>query len=570
MIEFELPLSLPEPPAAPPPPDIDIPPEAFGARQIAGLMPEALDDLLYRQETATANATRVEELNNDFVGRQREILQTGPDAFYNRQGRDAILAAPDVIGRLQAVQDDLLGEAATPSQKAMLSKALHHHMAVTHYGIGDHVGRQSREWQKGVAQARLDHLHEQARHHYDDHDLIAGYAGAGESVAADQARLVGLKLDSEAAKAQAAAAHSAIWRRAIEAALAADNHRAASTLHERASGRLTPADTAVLQPQLKAAAEIETARDYLAKIVPPVSKPPTFFDVARLMEEAEAAHAAATERNNADWADNPTQRATNQHYIDVQFGQRKRSIEQAKVQLDEAVTDWLMQSKQDGQLQTTRPPLAIWTQLSPDRQQMADIILAQHARGTDTTQRPEPAPARGTAPLPEPPPGSPEHETATKELLPEVDGPLSGLGRWIFRSGKPVRYPFDKIDTTSVIPEQFWEVQEILRRGRPGTYKIDGRKSFWVGKNFDSRFVVGNIRLRIEGDLVIGNRGNYSFKGKLSALPDQYRMYESNHRNDVDEGTTRLGKALGSLGHSDYKIHITGEKPIASSGNYTP
>ena len=102
MIEFELPPSLPEPPAAPPPPDIDIPPEAFGARQIATLMPEALDDPIYRQETATANATRVEELNNDFIGRQRKILQTGPDAFYNRQGRDAILGAPEVIGRLNA------------------------------------------------------------------------------------------------------------------------------------------------------------------------------------------------------------------------------------------------------------------------------------------------------------------------------------------------------------------------------------------------------------------------------------------------------------------------------------
>ena len=385
MIEFELPPSLPEPPAAPPPLDSDIPPEAFGARQIAELMPEALDDLLYRQETATANATRVEELNNGFIGRQREILQTGPDAFYRRQGRDAILGASDVIGRLQEVQDDLLGEAATPSQKAMLSKVLHHHMAVTHYGIGDHVGRQSRQWQKGVAQARLDHLLEQARYHYDDHALIEGFAGAGESAAADQARLAGLKPDSDTAKAQAAAARSAIWRRAIEAALTANNHRAASTLYERANGRLAPADTAVLQPQLKAAAEIETARDYLAKIVRPASQSPAFFDALRLLEEADAAHEAATEQNNTDWAGNPTQRATNQHYIDVQFGQRKHGIEQAKGQLDGAVADWLTLPMPDGQLQINRPPLAIWTRLGPDDQAVVDAVLAQNAGPTAAT-----------------------------------------------------------------------------------------------------------------------------------------------------------------------------------------
>ncbi|MFI4999222.1 MAG: hypothetical protein ACHQK9_05025 [Reyranellales bacterium] len=75
--------------------EFDLPPEAFGARQAAALAPESVDDPIYRRETATANATRVEELNNDFIGRQREILQSGPDAFYRQQGRAAILGAPE-------------------------------------------------------------------------------------------------------------------------------------------------------------------------------------------------------------------------------------------------------------------------------------------------------------------------------------------------------------------------------------------------------------------------------------------------------------------------------------------
>jgi hypothetical protein len=384
MIEFDLPPYLPEPPLAAPPPDADIPPEAFGARQAAALAPESIDDPLYRREAATANATRAEELNNDFIGRQREILQTGPDAFYRRQGRDAILAAPDVIGRLNAAQDEVLGRAETPSQRAMLSQILDNHMLVTHYGIGSHVGRQSLEWQKGVAQARLEQLHEQARQDYGDQDSIANYADAGEAAAQDHTRLSGLPPDSDETQARAAGARSAIYRTAIESALEANDHSAASTLHEQAQGSLTPADAAVIEPQMKATAEVETARDYLGRIAPPSSEPAANFDASRLMTEADAAHQAATEQNNTDWADNPSQRATNQHHIDVQFGLQKRGIEQAKAQLDGKVTDWLTQPMPDGQPQINRPPLALWTQLSPEQQNGVDAALAQNARGANT------------------------------------------------------------------------------------------------------------------------------------------------------------------------------------------
>ena len=75
-----------------------------------------------------------------------------------------------------------------------------------------------------------------------------------------------------------------------------------------------------------------------------------------------------------------------------------------------------------------------------------------------------------------------------------------------------------------------------------------------------------HITLRLEGDLVIGDDGKYSFKGKLRALPDRYHMYSSDHRNDADEAATRAGEAIGAIGHHDYTIHILGEKPISSAG----
>ncbi len=186
--------------------------------------------------------------------------------------------------------------------------------------------------------------------------------------------------------------------------------------------------------------------------------------------------------------------------------------------------------------------------------------------------------ARGVAPPTEPSPGSAEFNAATEaaealdpDELPVVHGPVDALGRWLFGSGRPAQYSMDNIDTSSVRPEHFPAVQEILRRGVPGVYKIEGTRPFWAGSNFGSRKTVGNITLKIGGDLLLREGGNYSFKGQLGALPDRYRMYSSDHRNDPDERDTRFGEKLGSiLGHNDYRIHILGTKPIESYGNYAP
>jgi hypothetical protein len=130
-------------------------------------------------------------------------------------------------------------------------------------------------------------------------------------------------------------------------------------------------------------------------------------------------------------------------------------------------------------------------------------------------------------------------------------------------------------------PEQFPEIRQKLSKGVPGTYEIDATKPFWAGKSFmdvgnwkdgdfTSRFLVGNVTLRLRGKLVIGPDGNYSFDGKLSGNPDHYRMYGSDHRNETDESLTMLGKLLGSVRHRDYWIHFLGEKPIATSNNLAP
>src|SRR5471030_3346967 len=81
--------------------DFNIPDEAFGARTAFGAL-EPGEQLApeYWNEANRANSTRAAELQNQFLDKQREILHTGPDAYLNKTGRDAVLGAPDVqIGR---------------------------------------------------------------------------------------------------------------------------------------------------------------------------------------------------------------------------------------------------------------------------------------------------------------------------------------------------------------------------------------------------------------------------------------------------------------------------------------
>jgi|SRR5471030_436092 hypothetical protein len=81
----------------PPPPtaqDFNIPDEAFGARTALGaLEPGEQLDPGYWDEANRANSTRAAELQNQFLDKQREILHTGPDAYLNKRGRDAVLDA---------------------------------------------------------------------------------------------------------------------------------------------------------------------------------------------------------------------------------------------------------------------------------------------------------------------------------------------------------------------------------------------------------------------------------------------------------------------------------------------
>ena len=70
--------------------------------QLAGeQLGQASDTLfaLYQRHAQEANDTRVQDLNNRFITGKREILQTGPDAYYNQSGADAIAGTDVATGK---------------------------------------------------------------------------------------------------------------------------------------------------------------------------------------------------------------------------------------------------------------------------------------------------------------------------------------------------------------------------------------------------------------------------------------------------------------------------------------
>src|SRR5471030_2015418 len=337
MTRYLIPPTPPEdlPPPPPTAHDFNIPAEAFGARTAFGTLEpgEQLDPGSW-DEANRANSTRAAELQNQFLDKQREILHTGPDAYLNKTGRDAVLGAPDVLSQLEAARQDTISQAANEAQRRLLTSALGEHRITEHYRVGTHAGEQSLEWQKQTATERLDQLRQQAALDYSDPGSIEAYGRASKSAARERARTMKFGPDSDEAQAEVDGARSSIWRSAIEAALDRTHTTPAIALFQQAADRLSHDDTAALAPQIDAAKEHEAGRAYVTNVAIPNTHD---------LGELDSAHQAVTVQNKVDWPDNDSQRSTNQHFINVAFGEKKREAAQATVDLEQAVKDWANQ-----------------------------------------------------------------------------------------------------------------------------------------------------------------------------------------------------------------------------------
>ena len=78
-------------------------------------------------EYAPADATREQQLNDQYLTGQRQILNLGENAYYRQQGEAAIHAAPPALEALQQLKDDTLAQAGNDRQREALSQRLDWH-----------------------------------------------------------------------------------------------------------------------------------------------------------------------------------------------------------------------------------------------------------------------------------------------------------------------------------------------------------------------------------------------------------------------------------------------------------
>ena len=212
-------------------------------------------------EYAPADATREQQLNDQYLAGRRQILNTGEGAYYRLQGEAAIHGAQPALEALQQLKDETLAQAGNDRQRAALGQQLDWHQGEAANGIARHLDDQVQVWQSAVADNQVKTAAAEAAVSHNDPAKVELFAtGAYQT----RLRSAGAPPSSDAAKALAASARSTVYRSAIEAALAAGDMRSASTLYEPAKDRLTADDAGPTEGQIKAAMERETAWTYLA------------------------------------------------------------------------------------------------------------------------------------------------------------------------------------------------------------------------------------------------------------------------------------------------------------------
>jgi Colicin M len=120
---------------------------------------------------------------------------------------------------------------------------------------------------------------------------------------------------------------------------------------------------------------------------------------------------------------------------------------------------------------------------------------------------------------------------------------------------------FDDIDTRSVRPSQFQQVQDELSRGvRDTVLSIDDRLTF--STSGDQGLFLGDITLRLQGQLSIRGGETFDFTGTLKSFDDKYDFNRAN-RGLIGEFLTWIGRETPG---TPYWIEIRGAKPITESG----
>ena len=146
-------------------------------------------------------------------------------------------------------------------------------------------------------------------------------------------------------------------------------------------------------------------------------------------------------------------------------------------------------------------------------------------------------------------------------------GPLSGLHaiqHSIDGKGESATFPIENIGlkvNLSRIPD----VMNAIHSARPvGASSIDVKFPYSVSKDSTSSWLVlGNITLRVVGQVDKNASGTWSFNGAIRAYNDRYDANSSTHRSWMGE---KLTSVLGKVMKHNYTIVIPGEIPVNMVG----
>lgn len=248
--------------------NINAPAGAFGATEAQAIM-QAGDkvsragDVLAGaavREFKEANDARIDELNNQYLTGQIGVLSTGKDAFYTKQGADAIHGAPVTVERLGKLREDTMGQAVNEYQRRTLGARLDFHVADASSAIGRHVANQSLVWRDQVAKGKVLLGSTEMVINANDPDKVAVHAAGVWQTEYDRAlKQIG---DPDAAKASANAVRSNALAATITRLAVADPNAAKRMFDQfDKAGQIDATDAPKLAATIKDASNHRKAQD---------------------------------------------------------------------------------------------------------------------------------------------------------------------------------------------------------------------------------------------------------------------------------------------------------------------
>jgi Restriction endonuclease fold toxin 5 len=209
--------------------------------QVAGQqLGQASDSLfaLYDRHAQQANDTRVQDFNNQFITGMQQILRTGPEAYFNQKGADAIRGAGAATERLAALKKQLFEGASNDYQRRKLAPILDAHFASGSEQIARHLDQQQQVYERNVHLASIEVAEQEAISN-------PGNLAAAVTRAADATRALYKGQVPEVIESEAGKAGSRVVSNLIKDRLGR-NDRLAVGLYRQYEKRLDPNDRTAL------------------------------------------------------------------------------------------------------------------------------------------------------------------------------------------------------------------------------------------------------------------------------------------------------------------------------------